>query len=68
MRFALAHEIGHYVLRHAGERAKVEPEANAFASELLVPRERLIGAISATPSVRCCAPGSASAGRRWSTR
>ena len=52
MRFSLAHEIGHYVLRHAGERAKVEPEANAFASELLVPRERLIAAVAATPSVR----------------
>jgi IrrE N-terminal-like domain len=52
MRFALAHEIGHYVLRHAGERAKVEPEANAFASELLVPRERLTAAIAGTPSVR----------------
>lgn len=52
MRFALAHEIGHFVLRHVGERAKVEPEANAFASELLVPRERLTAAISGIPSVR----------------
>jgi hypothetical protein len=52
MRFALAHEIGHYVLRHAGERAKVEPEANAFASELLVPRELLTAAITEIPSVR----------------
>jgi hypothetical protein len=52
MRFALAHEIGHFVLRHVGERAKVEPEANAFASELLVPRDRLTAAISGNPSVR----------------
>lgn len=52
MRFALAHEIGHFVLRHVGERAKVEPEANAFASELLVPRKRLTAAVSGTPSVR----------------
>lgn len=51
-RFTLAHEIGHFVLRHVGERAKVEPEANAFASELLVPREHLTAAISGTPSVR----------------
>lgn len=51
-RFALAHEIGHFVLRHVGERAKVEPEANAFASELLVPRERLAATISGKPSVR----------------
>ena len=35
-----------------GERAKVEPEADAFASELLVPRERLAAAISGAPSVR----------------
>ncbi len=51
-RFALAHEIGHYVLRHVGERAKVEPEANVFASELLVPGELLTAAITRTPSVR----------------
>jgi len=51
-RFALAHEIGHFVLRHAGERGKVEPEANALASELLIPREELLRAISQTPSVR----------------
>jgi len=59
MRFALAHEVGHFVLRQVGERAKVEPEANAFASELLVPRERLTAAISGTPSVRrlCAAFG-----------
>jgi predicted RNA-binding Zn-ribbon protein involved in translation (DUF1610 family) len=52
MRFVLGHEIGHFVLRHAGERAKVEPEANAFASELLVPQKQLLAAIAATPSVR----------------
>jgi predicted RNA-binding Zn-ribbon protein involved in translation (DUF1610 family) len=38
-RFLIAHEIGHYELRHEGERQKVEPEANAFASELVVPRD-----------------------------
>lgn len=51
-RFLIGHEIGHFVLRHQGTRAKIEPEANAFASELLVPRERLQAAISANPSVR----------------
>jgi predicted RNA-binding Zn-ribbon protein involved in translation (DUF1610 family) len=51
-RFALAHEIGHFVLRHEGERGKVEPEANALASELLIPREELLHAISSGPSVR----------------
>ncbi len=52
IRFALAHEIGHFVLRHQGERAKIEPEANAFASELLMPRELLTAAVGRTPSVR----------------
>lgn len=51
-RFALAHEIGHHVLRHQGERSKLEPEANAFASELLIPSEQLERAIATTPSVR----------------
>jgi hypothetical protein len=52
MRFATAHEMGHFVMRHQGERAKVEPEANAFASELLIPRELLTAAVGRTPSVR----------------
>jgi len=51
-RFTLAHEIAHFVLRHDGERSKAEPEANALASELLVPREQLKREISTTPSVR----------------
>ncbi len=51
-RFALAHEIGHHVLRHQGERSKVEPEANAFASELLIPRDELNTAVEADPSAR----------------
>jgi predicted RNA-binding Zn-ribbon protein involved in translation (DUF1610 family) len=54
-RFALAHEIGHHVLRHEGERSKVEPEANAFASELLVPRDELGAAVEAEPSARALA-------------
>jgi hypothetical protein len=40
-RFVIAHEIGHRCLRHVGDRHKVEPEANAFASEMLVPRDVL---------------------------
>lgn len=51
-RFSIAHEIGHHVLRHEGERAKVEPEANAFASELLIPRAELNAAIVRTQSMR----------------
>ncbi len=54
-RFALAHEIGHHVLRHQGERSKVEPEANAFASELLIPRNELNTAVEADPSARALA-------------
>jgi hypothetical protein len=40
-RFIVAHEIGHHCLRHRGDRHKIEPEANAFASELLIPRDAL---------------------------
>ena len=49
-RFVIAHEIGHYVLRHEGERGKIEPEANAFASELLVPRTELTAAVARNSS------------------
>lgn len=51
-RFSLAHEIGHFVLRHADERSKVEGEANAFASELLIPRTELQTQIASNPSLR----------------
>lgn len=44
-RFIIAHEIGHYELRHQVPEAKIESEANAFASELLVPRARLRRAV-----------------------
>lgn len=40
-RFVIAHEIGHHSLRHHGDRHKIEPEANAFASELLIPGDAL---------------------------
>jgi hypothetical protein len=40
-RFVVAHEIGHHELRHRDDRHKAEPEANAFASELLIPRAEL---------------------------
>jgi hypothetical protein len=51
-RFVIAHEIGHYVLRHEGERSKLEPEANAFASELLIPADELKAATARDPSIR----------------
>jgi transcription elongation factor Elf1 len=44
-RFVIAHEIGHHVLKHTADRSKVEPEANAFASELLIPRTWLAAAV-----------------------
>jgi hypothetical protein len=46
-RFAIAHEIGHRWLRHQVAEDKIEPEANAFASELLIPRPRLKRAVDA---------------------
>jgi hypothetical protein len=48
-RFVIAHEIGHHELRHDGSREKIEPEANAFASELIIPRARLRVEITSMP-------------------
>ena len=46
-RFAIAHELGHAVLRHQVPEDQVEQEANAFASELLIPRDQLRHAVTA---------------------
>lgn len=42
-RFSLAHELGHLVMHHSFPEGlkKVEEEANAFASELLMPEEAM---------------------------
>ncbi len=37
-RFSLAHELGHAIMHHASIHGEIEDEANAFASELLMPR------------------------------
>lgn len=50
-RFTLAHELGHYVLDHTGDRQKIEPEANAFASEFLIPRSLLTQDVLASSSL-----------------
>lgn len=50
-RFLIAHELGHWHLRHQLPEAKVEREANAFASELLVPRDDLRAAVKSRPSL-----------------
>lgn len=36
-RFVIAHELGHFTLRHLVPEDKIEQEANAFASEMLMP-------------------------------
>lgn len=46
-RFAIGHEIGHHELRHRVNEDRIEPEANAFASQLLIPRHRLKRAVEA---------------------
>lgn len=46
-RFAIAHELGHHELRHRVNDDKIEAEASAFASELLIPRGRLRRAVDA---------------------
>lgn len=53
IRFDLAHEIGHLVL-HDGElceTAAVEREADAFASEFLIPTASVVEYLSSAPSV-----------------
>ena len=55
-RFVIAHEIGHHVLRHTGGRGKIEPEANAFASELIIPRDELRRQIRQTQYLSQLAP------------
>lgn len=40
-RWAIAHELGHAMLGHEVPENRIEQEANAFASELLIPREEL---------------------------
>ena len=50
-RFLIAHELGHWHLRHKVADSKIEAEANAFASELLVPRDELRAAVKARPTM-----------------
>ena len=50
-RFLIAHELGHWHLRHRVSDDKIEPEANAFASELLIPRADLRAAVEAHPTL-----------------
>lgn len=38
IRFSLAHELGHHMLKHTGESLQNERESNYFASHLLAPR------------------------------
>ncbi len=51
-RFVIAHETGHHELRHRGDRGKVEPEANAFASELLLPATQLRSFVGRGATIR----------------
>jgi predicted RNA-binding Zn-ribbon protein involved in translation (DUF1610 family) len=50
-RFVIAHEIGHRHLRHQTGDERIEPEANAFASHLLIPRDALRGALRERPTL-----------------
>lgn len=51
-RFVIAHELGHWHLRHRVADVKIEPEANAFAAELVIPRGELREAVAARPTLR----------------
>lgn len=45
-RFVIAHEIGHHALRHQVPEDRIEVEANAFASRLLIPPRDLTDAVA----------------------
>ena len=45
-RFTVAHELGHATLRHEVPEDRIAIEANAFASELLLPRRALAQAVA----------------------
>lgn len=51
-RFLIAHELGHRHLRHRVVESKIEPEANAFAAELVIPRAELRRAVESQPSLK----------------
>jgi hypothetical protein len=50
-RFLIAHELGHWHLRHLVAESKIEPEANAFAAELVIPRAELKRAVDESPTL-----------------
>ena len=50
-RFVIAHEVGHHHLRHEVGDERIEPEANAFASHLLIPRDLLRAALRDRPTL-----------------
>ena len=41
LRFTLAHEIGHIIMHQANLSPEIEPEANEFASEFLMPADEI---------------------------
>lgn len=53
-RFLIAHELGHWHLRHHYQvtDAKIEPEANAFAAELIIAQDELRKAVNNGLSLR----------------
>lgn len=51
-RFVIAHETGHWHLRHQVAESKIETEGNAFAAELVIPRAELRQTVAAGPDLR----------------
>lgn len=50
-RFVIAHELGHFHLRHTVAGKQIEREANAFASHLLIPRSELRSLLRNRPTI-----------------
>lgn len=52
VRFTVAHELGHLVLHRPGQAGReIEAEADAFAAELLTPRDSIVTALPSNPTL-----------------
>ena len=51
-RFLIAHELGHWHLRHQVADSKIDAEANAFAAELVIAPAELREAVTDKPTLR----------------
>jgi Zn-dependent peptidase ImmA (M78 family) len=56
LRWSMTHELGHAVLHRRQREGDIESAANAFANELLLPRDALIAEWPRTPTIMSLLP------------